>query len=679
MKKTIFMLPALALMLFAACSSEDAVTKDNTAQLNETPENAIGFNAYLKRTVTRAGAPGILVTSGATTGQVNLRDQGFGVFGYYANGDLYSENATPNFMYNQQVTYDGDWKYEPVKYWPNEFGSSAISTGVDRVTFFAYAPYVGVDPTTGQLTGIYNDTPADANTWTNSGITSLTRNGKTGDPYVRYVGAFSPANCVDLCYGVAAENFTSTIGASDGANNINAGEPYLNVAKPEINSKIYFDFKHALAKLTVQIDADVDIASHNTSDALDNKTRIWVRSITFDGIAQRGYLNLNSGMWYEVMDNNKISHASVTIHDGRRDGAEAIADDSYESPTGFNENLIQNEAYTTTPGTDANEVPTYTAFSTSRAGVTASYQNLFGDATNGSLLVIPANEQLKVTIVYDVETADATLPNYLSDGVTKGSTIENKITKNITLGGTPLKLESGNAYTLNLHLGMTSVKFDAKVSDWDDGGESNVDLPQNSGNALSLGATTSPYNSTDVSIPANATSYSFTVTGLEGNEAVTKTPGGSVTTITCDANATSGSIAVVASFAAANTTTAKKTGTAQIVGSTSSKGVIYNITQEAHALGMTASPLAAGETIITLTPTATGVDWTAATITVKKTPSGDTERTLVAPTNYSVANGSGTPQPGTITLTSAAGHGDKFVISVKSGDAEEETVTVNVP
>ena len=30
-----------------------------------------------------------------------------------------------------------------------------------------------------------------------------------------------------------------------------------------------------------------------------------------------------------------------------------------------------------------------------------------------------------------------------------------------------------------LHLGMTSVKFDASVTEWDKGGESDVDLPQN--------------------------------------------------------------------------------------------------------------------------------------------------------------------------------------------------------
>lgn len=680
MKKTIFMLPALALMLFAACSSEDAVTKDNTAQLNELPENAIGFDAYLTRTTTRAGMPGILTTDGANS-TVSLKDKGFGVFGYYANGDLYSENATPNFMYNQQVTYTTDWTYEPVKYWPNEFGSSAISTGVDRVTFFAYAPYVGVDPTTGQLTSFYTDLTTEKSTAT--GITSLTRNGKSGDPYVRYVGAFNPDDCVDLCYGVAAADYKSSIGASDGANSINKGEPYLNVAKPEINSKIYFDFKHALAKLTVQIDADVDVVGHSdgsTPDVLDSKTRVWVRSITFDGVAQRGYLNLNSGMWYEIMDNNKISHASVTIHDGRRDGAEAIADDSYESPTGFNPQLIQDEAYATTPGTDANEVPTYDSFGITESGVTATYQNLFDGS--GSLLVIPANEQLKVTIVYDVETADATLPTYLSDGVTKGSTIENKITKYITLGGTALKLESGNAYTLNLHLGMNSVKFDAKVSGWDEGSNNDVDLPANVPIFVASETGTAAVN---VPYTDDVLTYDFGISGLNGGEAVTSTPASNGPLSSPTANSANASGLAIQSVSIANNATImKQTGTITWTGASSQKKVALTVTQAPHPLELAVKAFNTTAKTISLKAGATPKSadkWNTSGV-IKKTevyrngtklengdPTSDNSKFSFTP-----STGDTKDELGTITLNSLKA-GDVYTIVMLAGDADEETIT----
>ncbi len=511
MKKKFLILPVVA-ALFAACTNDELLVNENQVQ-QTVDDGAIVFDAYLNRAVTRAGAVGTLTTSGGTT---NLQGAGvgFGVFAYYANGDLYSENAIPDFMYNQQVTYSTGWTYSPVKYWPNEFGSTAISTGVDRVTFFAYAPYVGVDPATGQLTSYYDGTPGEKSTET--GITALTRNGKTGDPYVRYVTAFEPANCVDLCYGVAADAYTSSVGAADGANNIKAGDPFINVAKPEIESKLKFNFKHALAKLIIKVDADVDLVTHGDADALDDNTRIWVRSITFDGVAQRGYLNLNSGMWYDVIDNTKISHASVTVHDGRRDGAEALADDSYETPIGFNAALVQSDVYSTTDGTNTTGAPTYATVSTTTTGVEGDLKNLFSGSNE--LLVIPANEQLKVTIVYDVETADPTLPSYLSDSKTKGSTVENKITKSITLGGSALKLEAGNAYTINLHLGMTSVKFDAKVAPWDNAGSADDTwVPINSGTSISTAAG-SPAS---VSVSADAaTGLTAVVTGLTAGSTV---------------------------------------------------------------------------------------------------------------------------------------------------------------
>ena len=86
---------------------------------------------------------------------------------------------------------------------------------------------------------------------------------------------------------------------------------------------------------------------------------------------------------------------------------------------------------------------------------------------------------MKVTIVYDVETYDPNVAGYLADGVTKGSVVENKITKTIKIGGTDVKLKAGYAYTIGLHLGMTSVQFDADVKAWSTGGASDTDLPFN--------------------------------------------------------------------------------------------------------------------------------------------------------------------------------------------------------
>ena len=144
MKKIFLFAAAAALM--AACSSEEL---SYNAPEQTTDGDAINFSIYTPRSVTRAGIPEEITTASLQTGK--HASAGFGVFAYYSDGEDYaSANTFPNFMYNQQVTYDGSvWKYEPVKYWPNEYGQSAISDDVDRVSFFSYAPWINVTPSTG--------------------------------------------------------------------------------------------------------------------------------------------------------------------------------------------------------------------------------------------------------------------------------------------------------------------------------------------------------------------------------------------------------------------------------------------------------------------------------------------------------------------------------------------------
>ena len=122
-------------------------------------------------------------------------------------------------------------------------------------------------------------------------------------------------------------------------------------------------------------------------------------------------------------------------------------------------------------------------------GVTKKTVNLF-DANGGAdetanlnmpIFVIPTDENLKITIVYDVETYDSNLAQFLSDGAAKGSSIQNTIEKEITREGQAFQLEAGKVYTIGLHLGLTSVKFDASVTEWTNE-TTNVDLPGNKDN-----------------------------------------------------------------------------------------------------------------------------------------------------------------------------------------------------
>ena len=447
MKKFVFALAAIAAVTVSC----------NTKLESDTPKDepvAVDFSAYLNRGVTtKAGVTGELTTTG-----LQGADAGFGVFAYYTADEPYSGASGPSFMYNEKISWDGSkWVYSPIKYWPNEFGAAASSDEVDRITFFAYAPYVAVTPSNGMVTG--------DNT---SGIVALSRNSVGGDPIVKYIVSLDPTKCVDLCWGVSKNGLTASV---DGNNNhVAQGAPYIDVVKLKLGDKIDYDFRHALSAINVTIDAAVDATTVGTD--VDANTKIFIRSVSFEGLATKGALNLNSTaangpLWTDYSGSGTPLAEVLTVYDGRRDGKEGVegAVASNETPTGLNPKLVQSKPYTSSDLTP---------------GVTKTAVNLFNaTSSTASVFVIPSSEPLKVTLVYDVETKDDKLSTLLSDGVTHGSTVENVISKNIQIGGSDFSLDAGKKYTIALHIGLTSVKFDASVSTWADGQSASADLPQN--------------------------------------------------------------------------------------------------------------------------------------------------------------------------------------------------------
>jgi len=446
--------------LLASCSINiDSV--DQPKESKKTDSVAVNFGFYMNRSVaTKAGLTGELDTD-----RLKGDGGGFGVFSYYGNGALYNETSKPDFMYNQKVEYKyfgttSVWTYEPVKYWPNEYGAEASSEAADRLTFFAYAPYAAVTPSTGLVTG-------DAT----SGIIGMSRNIATGDPLVMYEANLVPGSGVDLCWGVAADNFTSSVDGNN--NNVAKGYPFINVVKPKTGDRMTFEFNHALTQLNVQVDTDIDVESHAGEELANDGTRIYVRSVTFNGFALRGSLNLNSNTtsgpaWFDISGTGRVKRDPVTVYDGRTDGIEgmATAADPNETPAGLNPAIIQSQPY------DPAVLD----------GVKHEAVNLFaGNTATNPIMVVPTSGvPLSVTIVYDIETADPKLLGYLSDGVTRGVSVENVITKPITqANGDPMVLEAGKRYVVSLHLGLTSVKLDAVVKTWTDAESGQANLPPN--------------------------------------------------------------------------------------------------------------------------------------------------------------------------------------------------------
>ena len=247
------------------------------------------------------------------------------------------------------------------------------------------------------------------------------------------------------------------------------------------------------------MDTDIDVVAHDESGDLDAETRIYVRSVTFEGFTTKGALNLNNGTWYDLAGTSLPDKGQVTVYDGRRDGREGVASAAAtnETPIGLNPVLIQSVPYYTDDGA-GNSI----ANPALSVGVTHNPVNLFnGESIDTPVLVIPNNASMKVTIVYDVETKDDHLATTLADRETRGSSIENNITKSVMIGTDDLALVAGKKYTLNLHLGMTSVKMEATVADWDEGSEADVDMPVNSSTTATItvgGVTVDPGTGTGI-------------------------------------------------------------------------------------------------------------------------------------------------------------------------------------
>lgn len=393
-----------------------ACTHTQDLDIPDSAQDAIAFDVYTRGTVeTKAGFTGDI-------DEASFKVAGFGVYAYVSE--------TPDYMRNQHVTYSGgNWVYSPVKYWPN--------TNTSTISFYAYAPYVADAPYTSAEAAVTNADNKD-------GILYIPGPNDTGDPKIVYHTAADPSNNVDLMFGVAAEAHTSP--------DVEAGKPFLNMTKLKIGEKMKYNFKHALTKLAVNVDGYFDEVNSGTAgnNDVDANTRIVIESVTLSAnkLAMTGTLNLNN----------------TTANTPKWTPGAALS--NYSLPIASNLTFVG--------GNDDSVVH----FSQQPLGVTKTAQSLMGYGVDGttaaSLMFVPnadGTDGLDVTIVYHVITRDARLENGFND-------VTNTITKNIaSLGANAF--QPGYLTTLNLHLGLASVTFDANVSDWTGGDTQNADLPKN--------------------------------------------------------------------------------------------------------------------------------------------------------------------------------------------------------
>ncbi len=130
-----------------------------------------------------------------------------GVFAYFTHGSFNSASATPNFMYNQKVERQspgGNWTYSPERYWPNN--------ETDKLSFFAYAPYVDEKATGGSNPAFKDKTEA-------------------GYPVLTYTVPTTEAAQIDLLASV----------------------PLIDQTYTGTSGTVKFQLNHALTKVTIKI------------------------------------------------------------------------------------------------------------------------------------------------------------------------------------------------------------------------------------------------------------------------------------------------------------------------------------------------------------------------------------------------------------------------------------------
>ena len=386
-----------------------------------------------------------------------------------------------------------------------------------KLSFFAFAPFTAATTTdyttpAGEAdpTGVTAVTTAN----TASGVTAISKNDSPTDVWVKYLMPNATATeAVDLLWGLAGKDAYKETDAENPAKVI--GSDYNeNLTKQIVPERVKFLFKHALAKLGgatangdetdlgnpkqcgLMVVADVDTnsdapetegqskqgATYFPTDFDNTKTLITLKSVKVqdgksaggDGavpvadteiskLFKFGWFDIETGEWSDKDDTygpTTTTGATYEViatsqNDDVNDGTYTINAAVREPKTGFAMSGLLD-------GTGKKWTGTGTA-DNSPVGVKLEPQPVYANENVPSMLFIPTggngttNQKFYITVDYYVRTADPNLKQQYSE-------VEQVITNEVIIDGS--KFDPNKYYTIIMHLGMTSVKFEARVTDW---------------------------------------------------------------------------------------------------------------------------------------------------------------------------------------------------------------------
>ncbi len=403
MKQNYFMgLIACAALTMTGCSN-DEINAPQQSQGN----NAIEFSTYLGR-----NAQGSRSTE---TNTDSIKANGFGVLAYYTEQNNFADtnNNKPNFMWNQKVTYSNSaWSYTPVKYWPTKVG--------DKVSFFAYAPYVEG----GEANGIV-----------------LSKNNVAGAPTATITLPDDPSKTIDF---VAAVQMNKTYNDSAKANN-----------------NVSFTLLHEMTRVKVQ--AKLDKSVYSDADA-KHKTFVVIKDVKFNDKGQF----YKSGTYTFSTDDKERGKWTTT------NNATANASTYTLDLNG----VLNTETITAATATDAAATGA-SANSNYKTGVkglklvNTTAKDLFKNSEYLFLIPVSANNgdgltdgKATATIEYDIVTEDSKLVAGYSC---------TSATKTVLLPAGTLK--QGISYNYIFTIKLDEIVLNATVNEWDTASDSNIDVP----------------------------------------------------------------------------------------------------------------------------------------------------------------------------------------------------------
>ncbi len=570
---------------------------------------------------------------------------------------LASVNKQPNFMYNEKVTWTAakGWSYDNVKYWPNGIdnanaantpSNTATEQAAQYLSFFAYAPYVDIQadysddkPTSPAVTNAKTTGVTGANTY---GIVAMSRNDEATDMQLKYAfntaaNGASELNAVDLLWGLRGQ---MTYQETDASNNsvTELGSLYnTDLTKQIVTERVKFLFKHALArvggstnsttsasgnqicglKVVVDVDKNSDAAGEGQSAQLDYFSSDFSNTTTLVTIKE---VKIRDKYSYEFETNPSTTAVSDFAAEGWFDimQGEWTKSTAAASSPGITYSVVadnqQSSVDNATPySLNQDIMEPKTAYSVRNSsisagnwnisgttGVTLTAKNVYADENVPGLLLIPGNNTntLYVTVDYFVRTIDTKL-SWDGDGSTDTRTdnqfteVEQVITNKVELDGN--LLDPNKFYTIVMHLGMTSVKFEAVVADWatstdeytESGGETtpgdetptSVWLPSNVVAAASPSVAAG--SSISLSTGADVTPLTVNITGFDASESLTATPGGATKATCTPGSAGTDGKATLSITMAPNKTNSPVVSTLTVTGGTSGKSTVITITQAA--------------------------------------------------------------------------------------------------